>query len=89
MFDFAEGCLVLGDVVAESVEDVLGVFGRHDDAALYLALRHIGSDRDEVDEKFVGRVSYYSEISIVAGSHFGSKFDFDFCLVFVCLDCYC
>ena len=58
--------LVFGDIVAQGEKHILDVFGRHDDAALHLCLRHVGSDRHEVDKKLIGRMGDYNEISIMA-----------------------
>ena len=64
--DFAEVFFVLGDVVAEGEEEVFGVFGSHDYAALYFSLGHVGCHADEVEVEFVAAVRDYSEVAIVA-----------------------
>ena len=79
--DFAEGLLVLRDVVAEGEEEVLGVLGAHDDAAHDLGLGHVGSHGDVVKEEFVGAVGDYGEIAVVAAGHLGGELDLE--LVFL------
>ena len=78
--DGAECFLEAGDVLAEGVEEGLGVLGSHDYAGLNLGLGHVGSHHDEVHEEFAGGVGDNGEVAIVAGSHFGSHFDLEFLL---------
>lgn len=64
--DFAESGLVFADVVGEGSEEVLGVLGSHDDAALDTCLLHIGHHGYEIDKHLVGGVGDYGEVGIVA-----------------------
>lgn len=81
--DFAEGVLILLDVVAQGEEKVLGVLGVHDHAGVYAGLGHVGGNGDEVDEELTGGVGDDGQVGIVATGYFGSEFDFDFLLFVV------
>ena len=79
--DGAEGLLVLLNVVAQGEEEVFGVLGRHDDAALHACLGHVGAAVDEVDEEFRPRMCDHCEVAILAGRHLGRQLDFEFLLL--------
>ena len=84
----AESSLILADIVLKGTEKVLGVFGSHDDTALYASLRHVRCHIDEIEEKLVARMGNHGEVGIVAAGHFRREFYLEFLLV-VCHNCIC
>ncbi len=51
-FDSSEHLFVLDDVFLECEEEALGVFGIHDNAALYVCLGYTWHEASEVDDHF-------------------------------------
>ena len=84
--DFAECLFVALYVFSKGVQEVLGVFGGHDDASLYAGLGHVGGHGDEVAEEFAAAVGDHGEVAVVAFCYFGAEFYFYF-LLFLAHNC--
>ena len=89
--DLAEGGFIALHVLAEGIEQVLDILGGHDDAALHLGLRHVGSHGDEIEVEFVAAVGYYGEVAVVSCCHFRGQlyFHFRFFLFHILFGFYC
>ena len=81
--NLAEGLLILLHVLCQGVEQLLGVFGGHDDAALYACLGHVGGHEYHVDKEVVGPVGDHCQVGIFALHFIGRHFDLDLLLVVV------
>ena len=80
--DFAEGCLILLDVVGEGEHELLSVFGAHDDAGDNGSLGHTRSCEDEVDEELVGAMADHGEVAVFTVGGFGAQLNLQLVLVF-------
>lgn len=71
----SEMALVLGDILGEGLEEPLGVFGRHDDAALNHGFASRGKSGGEIDDEFAVGMGDNREIGIGPRRDVGTELD--------------
>ena len=79
---------ILADVLVQGHQQLLGILGSHDDAALNTCLGCVGGHQNHVKEKVVWSVRNHSKVSITSLHLIGGNFDLDLVLfVFVSHNC--